>query len=371
MGWRIDNEVQQMLRESAQRQLAASAGPEHFRSVRRSTRGFDAQAWLAMGELGWTGMLLPESVGGTDLGLATAATLAEELGRALAPEPFVSAAVIAAQVLADSGEAGATLAAALAAGRSSATLAWQEKRGDLDATSGQSQLADGVLNGQKCFVPWHDGAALLVATRSDDAWAIVQIDPAARGLIVDTQRMTDGTYCASLRFERVQVSADRILLSGTAAAATLERALTCGTIALSAQLAGLAEGLWALTADYLRQRVQFDQPLGDFQAIRHRMVDLHGQIELAAASWRTALSALERGTDARVSLHAAKARCGDAAMDMSRSAVQYHGAFGYTEEADVGLFLNAALRWSSWLGTAAAHRRRALAHHVRQARHDG
>ncbi len=366
MVWRVDNELQQMLRESAQGHLGNAGGPAHFRSVRDGGNGFDAAAWSQMGELGWTGIMLPESVGGSELGLDPALTVAEELGRTVSPEPFVASAVIAATLLAASSAAAATeLAAALAAGGRSVTLAWQEKSGQVGRPAFETSLAGGRLSGRKLHVPnWHDGSALLVAASSDQGNVVVMVDQSAQGVAVTTQAMTDGTLGATIAFSDVAVAEEAVILFGAAADEALDLALARGTIALCAQLDGLSASLWQRTADYVRQRVQFEQPLADYQALRHRMVDLYAANELAAASWRAAAKALDEGNAGGVALHAAKARCSDAALTMSRWAIQYHGGVGYTEEYDVGLYVHAALRWSSWLGNATAHRRKALtAHH--------
>jgi len=101
-GWRIDDEPQQMLWDSAVHYLGTAGGPDHFRKVRASHSGFDAAVWAQMGDLGWTGILLPEAVGGSEMGPGGALTLVEELGRTIAPEPFIASAVIAATVLAAS-----------------------------------------------------------------------------------------------------------------------------------------------------------------------------------------------------------------------------------------------------------------------------
>jgi len=368
MTWRLDTDVQQMLRESAQAFLADTGGPQHFRAVRAGDAGFDPATWAQMGELGWTGILLPEAVGGAELGLAPALTLAEELGRAISPEPFVAASVIAATVLASaSGEAAGALAQDLASGRRSVALAWQEETGALGADGFETTLAEGRLSGRKVHVPaWHDASALLVAAQAADGPVVVLVDPAAEGVAVSPTRMTDATQSAEIRFDGVRVADASVILSGEAARSAIDFALARGTVALCAQLEGLANALWRRTADYVQQRVQFDQPLADFQALRHRMVDLYAAIELAGASWRAAARSLEDGGGAnRLAVHAAKARCSDTALEMSRWAIQYHGAFGYTDEADVGLFVHAALRWASWLGNATAHRRAALALHER------
>lgn len=372
MGWRVDNELQQMLRDSAQGYLGGAGGAAHARKVRDDQAGFDAAAWASFGELGWTGVLLPESLGGSELGLEPALTLAEEMGRTIAPEPFVASAVIAATLLAASTASAATeLASALAEGQRSVTFAWQESRGVLGAPAFDTYFANGTLTGVKVHVPgWHPGVALLVAAGSDDGPVVLVVDPAAAGVSVTAQRLTDGSFAADIAFEKVVLGDDAVLLSGEAAAAAIDQALARGTVALAAQLEGLAGALWRMTADYMKDRSQFGSRLSDFQALRHQMVDLYAQIELAAASWRAAATALDAGEGAAVAIHAAKARCSQAAQDMSRWAIQYHGAFGYTDEADVGLFVHAALTWSTWLGNPAAHRRAALmAHRSGNVRH--
>ena len=365
MGWRLDDDLQQMLRDSARGHLGEVGGAAHVRAVRASPDGFDAGAWARMGELGWTGILLPESHGGTGLGQEPALTLAEELGRAISPEPFVASCVMAATVLAASAApASVALAHELASGCRSVTLAWQEQRGTLGVPEFAARLSQGVLNGNKVHVPgWHPDVALIVAAGGEHGPVIVRIDPVAPGLSVSPRRLTDGTFCADILFDGVAVADDAILLSGEAARDALAVAVARGTVALSAKLEGLAAELWRMTADYMRQRSQFGSHLIDFQALRHRMVDLYAEIELAGASWRAAAAAVGAGDYSGVAVHAAKARCSQIAQDMGRWAIQYHGAFGFTEEADVGLYVHAGLCWSSWLGNPSAHRRAALAAH--------
>lgn len=367
MGWRIDSDLQQMLRDSARGVLDDAGGAAHFRVVRDSPDGFDSQAWAQMGELGWTGLLLPESHGGAGLGLEPALTLAEELGRSISPEPFVASAVIAGSILgASTAPAAIALAADLAAGRRSATLAWQEERGIIGMPLPATRLAGGLLCGSKVHVPgWHSRAALIVSAAGEDGPVVVAVDSDAPGMNVTPRRLSDGTFCADIRFDGVDVADDAILLAGEAARDALALALARGTVALSAQLEGMSGQLWRMTCDYMRQRSQFGSNLLDFQALRHRMVDLYAEIELAAASWRTAGAAIDAGVLSGVAVHAAKARCSQVAQDMGRWAIQYHGAFGFTEEADVGLYVHAGLAWSAWLGNPAAHRRAAFAAHRR------
>lgn len=365
MGWRTDDELQQMLRDSATAFLGDAGGPGHFRGVRASETGFDADTWRRMAELGWTGMLLPERLGGAELGLSAALPLAEELGRALSPEPFVASAILAGTLLArGAGPVAAALATGLAQGHRSVTLAWQERRGGVGIPAFGTRLAAGRLQGAKVHVPaWHPGSALLVAAQGDDGPVVVAVDPSASGVTLVVARATDGTLTADIVFDDVRVTADAVIVEGDAARVALEHAIARGTVAVSAQLEGLAKALWQETLAYMQQRAQFGSALSEFQALRHRMVDLYSQIELAAASWRKAAHCVEEGKLWGPAVHAAKARCSQAAQEMARWAIQYHGAFGYTDEADVGLYVHCALRWSSWLGSASAHRRAALMAH--------
>ncbi len=116
-----------------------------------------------------------------------------------------------------------------------------------------------------------------------------------------------------------------------------------------------------MTLDYLRTRVQFGKPIGSFQALQHRAVDLHMQKELAAAVLEEALAQLDSDPEPAARAAAAsrlKARCADAAVKITRETMQMHGAIGFTDEYDAGLYLKRALTLAAWLGSATAHRRR-------------
>lgn len=365
--WRIEDDIQRMLRGSAEEFATSEHSPERFRKLRASEAGFDAAAWKAMGDLGWTGILLPEGVGGSGLGLAPALTLAGVFGRHLLIEPLIPAAVVSASVLGLAGAPGQAVAQALAEGRAVVCPAFHEAPGDLGYAQPDCRLQGdgaGALTGRKVFVPgWVRGAALLVTAMQGDGLAVVLVASDAPGVSVAECKMADGTLTADIRFDAVVPMA--VLMTGTAAIAAVELALARGALALAAQMEGLAQRLHEVTAEYLRQRVQFGKPLASFQVLRHAMVDLHAQIELSAASWRHAAALLEdEGPEGAMgAVHAALARCGDTALALGKAAIQYHGAFGYTEDADIGLYSNAALRWASQFGSPAAHRSAALAWH--------
>lgn len=362
--WRTEDDIQQMLRESADAWAKGGAGPERFRQFRQTGSGFDPQGWQAMAELGWTGILLPEDRGGAGLGLEPALTLASVLGRNLAMAPFVPSAIGAATILAGaSGDGAAAVAADLVQGRAAPLPAFREGIHDVAPQQPTTHYAAGRVSGRKVFVAgWHDSAPLLVTASGPEGLVIALVPPGASGVRVTSRVMADGTRAADIAFEDVEAEA---ILTGAAARDALALAYCREALGLSAMLEGLADKLFELTSDYVGQRVQFDKPLASFQALRHTIVDLQAQIELAGASWRVAARLLEaEGPQVAAGRAAmARARAGAAAHTMGKAAIQYHGAFGYTEEADIALYANTILRLMTQGGTPVMQRRAALAHH--------
>jgi alkylation response protein AidB-like acyl-CoA dehydrogenase len=369
--WRHDDELATMLRNSAESFARDNDSLARLRKLRSEGSGFEARTWTQMADLGWTGILLSERDGGSGFGLAPALTLAEVFGQYLLPEPFITSAIMAATILDRSeGDTARALASNLATGQAVATLAFQEALGQNGARAPLAMLTrvGGTLrlSGRKILVPgWSKNCWLLVTSRLDGEFAVIAVPPAQIGGAVAPRRMTDGSLTSDITFDGIELAADALLLTGEEALAATELAIARGKLALCAQLEGLSRALLVMTIDYVNQRVQFGKPLAAFQALRHKLVETYCLIELAGASWRAAASKLEDALDAETQFHvsAAKARCSDVAGAASRVAIQYHGAFGYTEEADIGLFVNAALRWSSWLGNAAQSRLAALLQH--------
>jgi alkylation response protein AidB-like acyl-CoA dehydrogenase len=188
----------------------------------------------------------------------------------------------------------------------------------------------------------------------------------ADGVEIKDQAAGSGTV-SEVRFDRAPLMCAEPLLDGAAAATALTRALDAGRVGLSAQLAGLAAGMLERTLAHVTRRVQFGRPIGSFQVIQHRCVDLYTAMRLADATWRDALRVYESGDDTRIAISAAKARCADTAQRIGREAVQMHGAMGFTEDADIGPYLRAALYAYSWLGSPLLHRRRFLAAYCEEA----
>ncbi len=354
------DEVGSMLRDAAAGFLSARHSTTHLKSSIDVPRRVNRAHWREMGELGWLGLGLTEEAGGSGLGLGAATILTALFGRALFPEPFIAAAIMPSVLLNACGSlpAARELAAGLASGEKLLTLAWQDRLGQIEPEVSRLQLVNGSLSGVKHFVSAVEDVVLVSAAHEGKP-VIVAVSADAAGVAVARQA-TGHSSIADLRFEHAPILFGAPLLTGAAAEGALRQAIDAGRIAASAQLAGIAAGCLQQTIEYVRTRVQFGRPIGSFQTIQHRCVDLHIEVQLAEASCKHALSLHESGPGDPpngFAISASKARSGDAAMRVGKAAVQMHGAMGYTEEAGIGLCVRAAMFFASWLGSSRAHRR--------------
>lgn len=323
------SETTTLLRESAAGIAPRTGDLKRIRALRFSDRGFDPAIWQEICAMGWPGLLVPEAEGGAGLGLPEYVALAEELGAALTPEPLVSA-VLAASAL--RGEA----LADLLEGRRLILPAWQERANSIDP-AGDTRIADGRITGRKMFIPSAAAAdAFLVGSR--DGLALV--DRAHAGLTIE--RTQDGGHFGTITL----ADAPCTKVQG---ALDLEGAI----LGTSAMLLGIADRAFAMTLDYLKTRQQFGRAIGSFQALQHRAADLKIQVALMRASVEAAAAQPTKSAISR-----AKARAAEGAMLVTRQAIQLHGGIGYTDEADIGLFLRRAMVLANLYGSASLHRAR-------------
>ena len=328
------SEEQVMLRDAAKQIVDAEAGGSRFRALRDAGETTDAALWSKLVELGFAGVPLPESAGGMGMGLAELAVIMEELGRGLAAVPLLSAVL------------GGTLdPEGVAAGRVVA-LAWRESPRGFDAECCATRVLGGKITGRKLHVI--DGAvadAFVVSAMEDGEIALYSVarDQGAVGVL----DRVDQRNAAHVTFE----AAECVRLPG--GIAELRAALDLGAVALAAEMLGGASAALELTLAYLRERVQFDKPIGSFQALQHRAVDCYVQLELARVA---VAAAAAEPTPSLVSL--AKARCNDVYMHIGKEAVQLFGGIGMTDEHDIGFHLKRAMVASRTLGDSAWHRDR-------------
>jgi alkylation response protein AidB-like acyl-CoA dehydrogenase len=250
------------------------------------------------------------------------------------------------------------------AGGAPVCVAWQEKAGDMaaqDCAARAEKTAEGWrLSGEKDYA--HGAAraqAFLVSARSSDGVGLFIVKADAAGLSRETRYFTDGTTCDRITLR--DVVAEACVGAPGVGEAALDAALDETRIAVSAEMLGCARAAFDMTVEYLKTRKQFGKAIGSFQALQHRAVDLYVTQEIMRSAVDRAVRAFPEAQDAReraLIASACKARCSDGALQIAKEAIQMHGAIGYTDEHDIGLFVRRALVRSAWLGNSAQHRKR-------------
>lgn len=305
----------------------------------------DVPLWKSLaGGMGLAGLLVPEELGGQGATHREAAVVLEELGRAVAPVPYLTSAVVATEALLECGAddlladlAAATSIGALAVGLHTAP----------GARCPTARLENGALHGELTAV-------------ADASIVDVLLVPAADG----------GLYAvaASAATVTAQVSLDltrplaRVVLDGAPgrrlgeAAPAVRRALRAGAALLASEQFGLADWSLTETVRHLKERKQFNRPVGGFQALKHRLAQLWLEVVNLRAAARNAADALARGEDADVAAAVAQAYAAPVAVHAAEEALQLHGGIGMTWEHPVHLYLKRAKADSLAYGTAGAHR---------------
>ena len=296
----------------------------------------------------------------------------EALGRNLAPEPFLSTALLAGQalLLGGSAEQRAAWLPGVAAGDTLLALAYQEARSRFEVQHVETRaVADGDgwrLSGEKLQVL--DGAvadAWIVSARisgevdDSDGVALFLVPSDAAGVTVTSQHRVDSRAAAIVAFDDVAVAADALVGEAGQGAALLERVVDIATAGLCAEMLGSMSEAFDRTLQYLKDRKQFGVPIGSMQALKHRAAELFIEIELARSCTMAAVRALDAGApDAMRLVSLAKVRCSDAGMLAANEAIQMHGGIGMTDEHEIGFFLKRARAAEMSLGDAAWHRDR-------------
>lgn len=358
----ILSEEQAMLAEAAGGFIAERGPIAHLRHLRdtRDADGLSRDLWRDFGEMGLSGVVIPEVYGGSGLGAVEAGVVAEAIGRNLTPSPFLSSGLLAARALIDGGHEAqkADWLPRLAAGEAIIALAVDEgakHRPDRIQTRAERAGNGYRISGTKALiVDGHIADALIVAARTDEGLGLFLVDPRADGVTVERTLMVDAHNAARIELSDVMVDADALL--GAADGRLLDRVLLWGRGAVAAEMSGAAQGAFDQTLTYLRDRTQFGKAIGEFQALQHRAAHLYSEIEITRAIVLKALQALDAGADdADLLISVAKARAIRSGELAVQEAVQMHGGVGMTDEFDVGLYMKRMRVTSELFGDAGFH----------------
>ncbi len=349
------NEEQQLLKESAEGFFAEKAPVVQLRQLRddKSEKGYSADLWQEMAEMGFAGVIAGEELGGTGFGYVGAGIVAEAMGTTLAASPFMASSVIALSVLnAFDDDHSRAIAHKLATGAEIATLAIDEtsRHAPEKTTLKVSETETGyVLNGMKTFVPdAHVADKILVLARTageagdPDGLSLFIVDTGAKGMIVDRTVMTDSRNWAKITFENVSVSSDNLLGDKGNGWKTLEPALDKARLVIAAELLGVSQEAYRVTMEYLKERKQFDTIIGSFQALQHRAAHWYSELEVTRSAILKGLQAADSGQNTAWFASLAKAKASKTAELSTNEAIQMHGGIGMTDEYDIGFYIKRA-----------------------------
>jgi alkylation response protein AidB-like acyl-CoA dehydrogenase len=346
------NDEQDLLRNGLTRFLATRYDLEKSRAAAKTGLGWQPEIWRAFAEeLGILGASLPEESGGIGGGPVEMMLIAEALGHALVVEPYVDTAVVAAGLLQRAGgDTAEALLEQIVAGSAIVALAateptsgehWQDV-----ATTAERDGDEWVLSGAKIVASSAPLAGhLLVTARTSGGRAdadgislfVFDIASGATGIERHDYRTIDDRRASDIVMDGLRLPATALLGDEGNAWPSIAQARDEGAAAVSAEAVGCMRKVLADTVEYCKQRQQFGQPIGSFQVLQHRMVDMYMEVEQAAAAALLAILKLDTDEATRAqAVSAAKATVGRAARFVGQQAVQLHGGMGMTEELAIG-----------------------------------
>jgi alkylation response protein AidB-like acyl-CoA dehydrogenase len=358
------NTDQQLLRNAARAFLDQQCPAAVVRGLMDDPHGASDAIWKEMARLGWLGLALPEEHGGSGLGMVETAIVLEELGRAACPSPYLPT-VLAGLLIARTGTEAqqARWLPAIATGTARATvafldrdLAWAPDTARTEATPREGGV---TLTGEKSFVPWaHVADVIVVPARTGAGVSLFLADSGSPGITFTPLPAMDlGTRWATVRFDGTPVPAAAALGEPGQGGALLAWLLQRAAVGAAAEMLGAARRCLDMAVGYAKVREQFGQPIGAFQAVRHKCADMLLEVENAHAATYYAAWALDaEADDAAVAASVAKAYVGDAARKVCGEAIQVHGGIGFTWEYDLHLYVKRAKALEAMYGDTDYHR---------------
>jgi alkylation response protein AidB-like acyl-CoA dehydrogenase len=358
------SKAQKLLQQSARDFFARECKPERVRELMATDTAFDDGLWRAMADQGWTGLIIPEEFGGLGLGLVDLIAVAEEMGRACLPGPFLST-LWAAALIDRAGSEGQRkqYLEAIAAGDLKVTIALLEEDADWNPQAVQMRAEkegkEYRLSGRKEFVTDAEVADVIICVaRGNDGLVLLPVERGARGLKITATPGVDATRkLYSLEFDNVVVPEAEALAFNTRTQEAIESAIDVAIVALCAEMLGGMQWTLENTVEYAKTRQQFGKPIGIYQAVQHQCADMFLMTESArSATYYAAWAVSENDPSAKLAVSIAKAYCSDAARETGNRGVQLHGGIGFTWEHNLQLYYKRAKASEIMFGDANYHR---------------
>lgn len=363
------NEVQEMLADSIDKFIDNKYDFDTRQKIAASESGYSDDIWTMFAELGWTAVPFSEDDGGFDGDQRDIMIMMQRFGRGLVVEPYLANVVLAGGILKRTGNARQKQEwlQSIIGGELQASVAFTEPQAGYDlaniTTTASASGDDWILNGRKGFVLNGGTADLIIvpartAAQQDDSDGITlfAIPTGAKGVSINAYHTVDGLRAAELTLENVRVDHDSILGEPGAGFAALDATIDDATLAICAEAVGIMHVLKDKTVEYSKNRAQFGVPIGSFQALQHRMVDMLTACEQAQSLllW-AAMTCAASNSDAKRAISSIKYLVGTSGQTLGEEAVQLHGGMGVTWELDVAHYFKRLTAINQIFGNADWH----------------
>ena len=361
------NETQELIRSSASEYLADRSPSDYVRAMAQDERGYADDFWREIGELGWTGLIVPGSHGGSGMDMTDMAVLLGEWGAALAPGPLVESAVVSAAAIDRFGTDAQRQEwlPTIATGETVAIPSLVGIDGSTDPSAlgvRAAETSNGwVLGGTARFVPYGNSADLMMVPAETDAGVTMFAVPikSAEGTVnIDRRKMASGAPACDIELNEVVVSSASTLGDVGGGSDVVNLMMMYGAAARAIQMVGAGSAVTDRTIAYVKDRRQFGRPIGAFQVIQHYMAEMATKVKSAKhladrAAW--ALSADVGAASASRIVSQAKWSANTLMHDIVWTAHQSHGAIGFTWEHDLHLYTRRILSWRADYGDSDSH----------------
>jgi alkylation response protein AidB-like acyl-CoA dehydrogenase len=366
------SEEQTLLRNSVQKYLADNYKFEDFKKISRGEPGYSAKNWKQFAELGLLAAPLPEAYGGLGGGPVDVMVVMEEFGKALVVEPYVPTVVVGGSFF----QYGGTDAQKeewlnkIAAGDTIIAFAFAEPQGRFNyadlTTTAKKNGANYVLNGQKAVVlggPWADTLIVTARTaggqRDAKGVSVFVVDAKSKGIVTRDYPTIDGLHASEITFENVEVPAANLIGTADDGLKLIEQVTDTAIAAHASEAVGAMKVLVDATVEYSKTRKQFGVPIGKFQALQHRMVDMFMNSEQSASiTYMVTLKLGDGETERAKAASAAKVQIGKSGRFIGQWAVQIHGGMGMTDELNVGHYFKRLTMLDTLYGNVDHHLKR-------------
>jgi alkylation response protein AidB-like acyl-CoA dehydrogenase len=354
---------QEMLRASVRKLLGAECPSTLIRAMLDDPAAHAPALWQHLADLGLLGILVPEDCGGQGGSFLDLVVVLEEMGKSLLPGPFFATTVLGGLAIAQAGsdEQRRTLLAPLATGERLATLAIGVEHGGGDATLpcvAEQVGAEWHVRGEIPFVmDAHVATTVIVPARTGDGVTLFAVPADTVGIVVTPQRTVDMTRRLCTVQVDATIPANAALGAIGSGDAVVRSVLRHAAVGLAVEALGVAQRALDLSVAYANERTQFGRPIGSFQAVKHKCVDMMVGIETARSLvYYAAWAVTENAADVDAAVAMAKSYAADVATTVTSEAIQVHGGIGFTWEHDLHLYHRRALAIGAAFGSAVSHR---------------